>query len=267
MIDTSPQTWHYGLIARHWAEKNTNFEPEGPCYLRMIEAYGQPALDVGCGTGRLLIPLLQAGLEVDGCDVSADMLARCRERAESLGFAPNLNAQPNYELDLPRRYRTIYSCGVIGIGGNKAKTLQAMRRVYDHLRPGGAFIFDYEVRWNDPPAWLSRLPEERKKLPAQYPDSSGRETLADGSELELIARTEAIDPVEEVAIREMRARLWKDGKMIQEEYLIIQLEDYTKNELVLMLERAGFEEITLQGDYAGGPATADSKNLVFVARK
>src|SRR5512144_1507883 len=111
-MDTSPQTWHYGLVSRHWAEKNTNFEPEGPWFRRMIEAHGEPALDLGCGTGRILIPCLQSGLEVDGCDISADMLALCRERSEKLGLSPTLYNQPNHELDLPRRYRTIYSCGV-----------------------------------------------------------------------------------------------------------------------------------------------------------
>src|SRR5688500_8289018 len=68
------QTWHYGLVARHWAENNTT-GPEIAFYLRMIERYGQPALDAGCGTGRLLIPFLRTGLDVDGCDVSEDMLA------------------------------------------------------------------------------------------------------------------------------------------------------------------------------------------------
>lgn len=260
MIDTTPQTWHYGLIARHWAEKNLTFEPEGPLYRRMVETYGVPALELGCGTGRIFVPMMQAGLEVDGCDISADMLALCRERAESLGYTPNLYAQPNHELDLPRRYRTIYACGVIGIGGDKGKTLQAMRRVYDHLRPGGAFVFDYEAHWNGAPL-------ERNKLPEQFPASSSREMLADGSELEMYARTTTFDPLEDVVEREMRSRLWKDGKMIQEEFLSIGLEGYRKNELVLMLELAGFQEISLQGDYAGGPATADSKNLVFVARK
>ena len=68
------QTWHYGLVARHWAENNTT-GPEIAYFQRLIEQYGQPALDAGCGTGRLLIPFLRAGLDVDGYDVSDDMLA------------------------------------------------------------------------------------------------------------------------------------------------------------------------------------------------
>ncbi len=117
MTAEQPQTWHYGLIARYWAEFNDDFRPhEIPYFQRFVEDDGQPALDVACGTGRLLLPYLRAGLDVDGCDVSADMIALCREKAEREGFAPNLYVQPMHQLDLPRRYRTIYVCGAFGLG-------------------------------------------------------------------------------------------------------------------------------------------------------
>jgi 2-polyprenyl-3-methyl-5-hydroxy-6-metoxy-1,4-benzoquinol methylase len=83
------QTWHYCLVARHWAENNAT-GPEIAFYRRMIERYGQPVLDAGCGTGWLLIPFLRAGLDVDGCDVSEDMLAYCQQAAEREGFALQL---------------------------------------------------------------------------------------------------------------------------------------------------------------------------------
>jgi SAM-dependent methyltransferase len=74
------QTWHYGLVAHHRAEHNTD-RPEIAFFQRQIETYGQPVLDAGCGTGRLLLPFLRAGLDVDGCDVSGDMLDYCRQAA------------------------------------------------------------------------------------------------------------------------------------------------------------------------------------------
>ena len=95
-----PQTWHYGLVARWWAE----FNDSGPeiAYFRRFVVAGQPALDVACGTGRLLLPYVREGLDVDGCDVSPDMLAHCRAAAERDGLAPSLYAQAIHELDLPR---------------------------------------------------------------------------------------------------------------------------------------------------------------------
>ena len=88
-----PQIWHYGLIARDWAEFETEGGPEAAYYKQLIETSGQPALDLGCGSGRLLLLYLQAGLDVDGCDYSEDMLAVCRERAQKEGLSPRLYAQ------------------------------------------------------------------------------------------------------------------------------------------------------------------------------
>ena len=58
---TEPQTWHHGVVARWWAEFNVS-GPEIAYFQKFIEDDGQPALDVACGTGRLLIPYLRAGL-------------------------------------------------------------------------------------------------------------------------------------------------------------------------------------------------------------
>ncbi len=262
-----PQIWHYGLVAREWGEFGTDGGKEAPYFRGLIETSGQPALDLGCGSGRLLLPYLQAGLDVDGCDYSKDMLAQCEARAKKEGLSPRLYAQAMHELDLPRRYRTIFACGVVGLGGERQLTMKAMQRCYDHLRPGGTFAFDYSVRWNDPPAWLSRLPEGRRALPQEWPSSSERKLLTDGTELEIVARTVAMDPLEEVATRQIRARLWRKGELLKEEFHTQKVEDYSKNELVIMLENAGFNELQINGDYSNEPATADNKNLIFVARK
>jgi SAM-dependent methyltransferase len=262
-----PKIWHYGLVARDWAEFYTDGGQESEYYKRLIEISGQPALDLGCGTGRLLLPYLQAGLDVDGCDLSQDMLAQCEERAKREGLSPRLYAQAMHELDLPRRYRTIFARGVIGLGGERRLTMQAMQRCHEHLRPGGAFAFDYMVRWNDPPAWMSRLPENRRSLPQEWPSSTERKLLADGCELEVAARTVSTDPLDNVATRQIRVRLWRKDELLKEEIHTQNLEDYSKDELVLMLEHAGFADIQIFGDFSDEPATADHENLIFVARK
>jgi hypothetical protein len=172
-----------------------------------------------------------------------------------------------HELDLPRRYNTIIACGVIGLGGERQLTRQAMQRCYEHLRPGGVFAFDLTARWNDPPPWLSRLPENRRALPEAWPEFTERKLLADGDELELAARTVAVDPLEETQIRQLRARLWRNGELLAEEIHTQRYEEYGKNELMLVLERAGFGDIRIYGDYSDELATADHEQLVFIASK
>ena len=75
-MDGEIRTWHYGLIARWWAEFNHGGS-DIEFFQNTIRRYGQPALDAGCGTGRLLLPFLHSGLDVDGSAVSPDMIAWC----------------------------------------------------------------------------------------------------------------------------------------------------------------------------------------------
>ena len=53
-MTAQPQTWHHGLVADWWAEFNLD-GPEIDYFGRFV-ADGQPALDAGCGAGRLLVP-------------------------------------------------------------------------------------------------------------------------------------------------------------------------------------------------------------------
>ena len=67
-MEGEARTWHHGLVARWWAEFNVD-GPEIEFFRPFVEA-GQPALDLACGAGRLLVPYHRAGLDVEGCDVS-----------------------------------------------------------------------------------------------------------------------------------------------------------------------------------------------------
>jgi 2-polyprenyl-3-methyl-5-hydroxy-6-metoxy-1,4-benzoquinol methylase len=85
-----PQIWHYGLVAQYWGAFETEGGQELAYYKKLIEKSCQPALDLGCGSGRLLLPMLQAGLDVDGCDYSKDILAMCQERLEKESLTTHL---------------------------------------------------------------------------------------------------------------------------------------------------------------------------------
>jgi ubiquinone/menaquinone biosynthesis C-methylase UbiE len=55
-----------------------------PFYLHYARQCGSPLLELACGTGRVLIPLAQAGFELYGIDISANMLAVCRRSVPRL---------------------------------------------------------------------------------------------------------------------------------------------------------------------------------------
>jgi len=147
-----PVIWHYGLMAERWGEFITEAR-EAPFFLKEIARYGQPVLDVACGAGRLLLPILQAGIDIDGSDVSADMLQQCQKRANALGLSPHLYTQPMDALNLPRKYKTIYICDSFGLTGSREKDLEALRRCYAHLEEGGALLVNIQGDYTDAETW------------------------------------------------------------------------------------------------------------------
>ena len=264
----SSQTWHYGLVAQYWAEFNDDFRPhEIPYFQRYVERGGGTALDVACGTGRLLIPYRRAGLDVDGCDVSPDMVALCRAKAEREGLSPTLWAQPMHELDPPRRYTTIYVCGAFGLGSSREQDAEALRRFRDSLEVGGTLLLDIEVPYADTYQWPYWVKEERAALPKPRRPPRERTRASDGSDYGLSSRLIDFDPLEQRVTAEMHTQRWRDGALEAEETRTLTINLYFKNELVLLLERVGFVDVEVQGDHNDAPATADDEFLVFVARK
>jgi len=148
---TAPDYEYNGLMAQAWdvLRGDTSKWEDRFSYRQMIEQYGQPVLDVGCGTGRLLLDYLAQGLNVDGVDVSPDMLAICRAKAAALGLTPALYEQPMETLALPRQYRTILiPSSTIQLIIEPAQVIQALQRLRAHLLPGGVVVASVMALWH-----------------------------------------------------------------------------------------------------------------------
>ena len=266
--ERAPETWHHGLVATWWAEFNDDFRPhEIPYFRRHVERDGQPALDVACGTGRLLLPYLRAGLDVDGCDISADMVQHCRAKAVGEGLSPVLFVQAMHEIDPPRTYRTVFVCGAFGLGSTRAQDVEALSRLHDALQPGGTLLLDIEVPYADTKQWRYWTSEGRRALPEELPPPRERRLASDGGEYTLRARVLDLDPLEQRVTLGMHAERWRDGELEAEEDRTLPINLDFRNELLLLLERAGFADVRIEGDHNDLPSTPDDEFLVFVATK
>jgi len=265
-VDQQSGTWHYGLIARWWAEFNKAEPNELDYYRSAIRKFGEPVLDLGCGTGRFLVPLSAEGFDVDGVDVSADMIEAARAQLPA-SRAAHLSVQALHELRLDRTYRTAYMCGVFGIGGSRDLDNQAMHRAYQHLDPGGALLIIHQLPYDAEEGWPDWLPGHRATYPEPWPDQGSRRRTVDGDEIELLTRVAEFDPLEQQVVLAMRARLWREGSVVKEESYMLKSCLYFAQEILLMLANAGFRDVVIEGDYTGKPATGDDGNVIFVARR
>jgi SAM-dependent methyltransferase len=151
-IAEPPEYEYYGLMAEAWdlLRGDTSGWDDRPFYLRLIRELGEPVLDVGCGTGRLLLDYLGEGIDVEGVDVSPEMLALCRRKAEALGLSPTLYQQAIEELDLQRAYRTIIvPSSSIQLVLDPEVARRAVGRLAAHLEPGGALVMPFMILSGD----------------------------------------------------------------------------------------------------------------------
>jgi SAM-dependent methyltransferase len=149
VIDTLPVNQPYdGLVAEAydvWLPHDAD-DPDVDTYLRFIERNPGRALELGCGTGRLLVRYAVLGLDVEGVDASADMLAICAAHARTAGVAPTLHHADWLALDLDPDYSTLYnpagSFALIADDDDARTALETWRR---HLRPGGQLLISMGV--------------------------------------------------------------------------------------------------------------------------
>ena len=64
--------------------ENSDFEPDGPFILALAKKLGGAMLELGCGTGRVTIPLAQNGVEIVGLDIVPGMVERARQKSGEL---------------------------------------------------------------------------------------------------------------------------------------------------------------------------------------
>jgi SAM-dependent methyltransferase len=109
-----------------------------------------PALELGCGTGRLLLRYVAAGLDVEGIDSSADMLAICAQHATTMGISPTLHCADWTNFDLPRRYNTIYNpSGSFALIDDDDSARRALATWMRHLAPGGRLLISMGIPRDD----------------------------------------------------------------------------------------------------------------------
>jgi len=141
-------TKEYKRLHAEWyelASAEGDHSKEIDFWVRSIEASSEPVLELGSGTGRVLVPLLERGFDVSGIDTSEDMMDRCRAACQAKGLKAELYEQSMLEFDLPRKFGlVILNSGGLGLFVSDQDIHCAFERVMAHLKPGGLFIYEFQ---------------------------------------------------------------------------------------------------------------------------
>ena len=237
--------------------------PDKDFYVRSAAGASGKILELGCGTGRVLIPIAESGCAITGVDTSEHMLSKCRQKLNALpenvagrvqlikgdmaGFALDdvfhLAIIPFRAFQHLIRIEDQLSCLSIL---NRLLVMKA-RLIFD------VFHVDFE-KINDP-----GLSEETEDLP-EY-------ELPDGRRLKRTHRTTGFHRAEQYNEVELIYYLTDVNGTTRRIVQAFPFRYFFRYEIEHLLERRGFRIVELLGDFTGSPLSHDSPEMIFVAEK
>lgn len=237
------------------------FDDDLELYREMAVEQGGDVLEVACGSGRLLVPLVRAGLRVHGIDASPAMLTLADEKLQH--ETPEARERARLEeadmrtFALGRRFDlALLAVKSFAYLGRRRDQQEMLACVAAHLRPGGLLVLDL---LNPSPTWLLEPPGSvRQDLCA---------TLDDGT---VVMRTETVVGTDRAAqlrtVRSVYDVVSPEGNVSRR--MVEWPFRYTyRFEAELLLEGAGLEVEAVHGGYRREPFTSESTVLLLVAQK
>jgi SAM-dependent methyltransferase len=225
-------------------------------YLEAARAADGPILDVACGTGRVMLPLLRAGLDVDGVDLSAAMLQRCADKVKREGFAPRLERASMSEFRMPRRYAMVMiPFNAFAHNLSSDEQIATLSRCREALAPQGRLIFDV---FTPTAAMLAEPPGARVlEMEVAHPETGLPVRLYD-------ART--LDIVNQIQHSAMDIEEWDaSGGVAVRHPFHADIRWVWPVEMGLLLRIAGYARWELYGSLQRVPVSGDTADLVVEA--
>ncbi|MEX0785378.1 MAG: class I SAM-dependent methyltransferase [Dehalococcoidia bacterium] len=227
-------------------------------------ALGHPVLELACGTGRVAIPIAQAGVRVVGLDLRPSMLAVAQAKSDGLDVKNARWVEGDMrDFALPERFGLIYipfrSFQHLLTVEDQLACLAAVR---EHLTPGGRFalnIFNPNII-----AIAEGISSQRGSLRRRRDDYTNTRSGGTMKAWETRAYHTAAQEVESDWIDE---ELDNDGVVVSRVYRGLKLRYLFRYEMEHLLIRAGFEIEALYGDCFGAPFEDTSPEMVWVATK
>ena len=236
-------------------------------YVDLCRAAGGEVLELGCGTGRILIPAAEADCTITGLDQSGFMLERCRAKLGAL--APVVQEEVRKRVTLVEADMTSFSLGrTFALVTVPFRPLQHLISVEEHLgllacahrhlKPGGKLALD---------VFHPHLTTLADPLNLEEVEDTPEQSLANGRRIRRTFRVTAKHRAEQRNDIELIYYVqYPDGhttRLVQ----AFPMRYFFRFEIAHLLARAGFELQNLFGNFDRSPFTDSSPEMVLIAAR
>lgn len=255
---TTPSRDPYAEIAEFYDLEHDDHVADVEMYLQYVESAGDPVLEVACGTGRIAMPMAQAGNRVVGADLSEPMLDRARRRSEGK-VDPSLLTYVSADMTETHTIQggpfgvVIMALGALGHLATQERQLAALRSAHLALDPRGVLLIDI---FHASPARLNSLDGGIAV--------DGRWELDSGDGVERFS-THHVHP----STQTIDTRIWYDvtseAGTVRRVSMSMTQRYVSPGEIALMLLTSGFQDMMFYGGYELEPFDDGSDRLLVAA--
>lgn len=206
------------------------------------------ALDLGCGTGRLILALAKSGLTCIGMDISEPMLERARLKSTNLPISYILEDMRSFQLDDQFDLITLAGNGFQGLLTD-ADQDQLFTHVHSHLKKDGIFAFN--TRNPTPDELKTKSDFESWHI---FKDPEGNNVQAFGKQ--------TYNP-RKGTVSYTTKRIWST----HETHTDIEIRFTPADNLLKKLDTFGFDIINIYGDFQKNPFTNESRSIILICKR
>ena len=213
---------------------------------------GGQILELGCGTGHKLIPIASDGYSCVGLDLSSDMLAEARHKADECGVVVEWLHGDMTAFDLGRTFDFVFITANSLLHLHEIDDLvSCFRSVRRHLAPGARFIFDVFNPSVRVLAEADGLRRTRESLSFTDPDRG-------------LMRVDVAETYD--ALAQVTRGTWHFSTNSEEDVLVAPLEirSIFPQELPLLISLGGLRLVERFGDWTGAPLSGESPLQICV---
>ena len=243
---------HIYCNGRHYDLQHKDLTQDFPFWIKQARKYGEPVLELACGTGRITIPISKEGIKIAGVDISESMLAEARKKSLREEVDVDWIYADCRDFDLNRKFALIF------FPFNSMSLLYELKDIEScfscvkkHLKPRGRFIIDI---FNPRLDILLRDPTKRYPLiHGTYPDPNGKGLVEVGH-----------NSIYDDATQVNRIKFYYTMGNLEEKVEKLNMRIFYPQEIDGFLKFNGFTVEKKLGDYDESPFKSGSPKQIII---